>query len=1293
MLGSFSLQNHVNKSYSLDTKPRIFAEWNNNLICEPYVCGTSTRPTSFSEITSVTSIGSSPQSETVNRGFPTPIDETTDCLLLISDDDEESFPISKREVNNGVVTLTIKNAINPIGAGKTIFVESPDSDISGRFVTTSGTDRTKIVYDTGNSALNKNQKTIRNSSVSLAESSYYVDRSSINGSIKFSMVVKSDYENQSDPNYVDAFDVYLTVYGLKSGKRVWSQVSSKKVSVDSRNWEYVDISYANPDEDFDTLDSFRLVIEISVAPGEKAALLIDKFMSFNISPYEVYVDDIMPIKNIFSPNRPGEILVDNPGINVSLNDNTTFPQQPTSVHMAMRWAILRKYNNVQRSVAPYEGNPNNYYVSGSSFASKRFWALYDKKLKTNKIVIKTNAIINKPSSFEIFLLVGDTWQSNIISGESFNDNGILTLYYSGTSWSDQEWEYNLYPKISNQDGDIDKYVEINGISLAVSTLEYSDNNQSIRSFFSYDLNYLDIIEISPRLELDLTDYVVDLKIQKEMHSGDLPLPLGSISSNTASIKFNKYPIIINNSDNFSSETDDIIPISNYAATFSGEEESVKSPLKDMLVRGVKIKGFFDIDESVRGIGATDGKSSVPAFTMYAERWQEDFESVSVECYDSIKKLQSTISRPLYFEGSSVNKIIQGILDSCGFSDYYFDELNSLRVIGKSEETEYSIQNNIPHYWSFTDYSVTDALNDLFKAYQIGMYCDEYGGVKFTSLHEISKRRQNILSESLLYLQDHSDVYSTSNITGIEFLDIEKPSKINLRYKKPYPYTNAPEIKNKIQRQLLEEGQSVRSSTRTIVWEPEENSLVLPYFELLAPGITSKTQKFIKYDVSRTQFINRLIDFSGYLLIDKEIVKYDGLEYKFTPADIVNKKIVPDENNAFTTIIKSPEDIESIRLEAFEKFNKNNILYGPTGTIMNVERGAFGTEPSRHEVITDKQKKDWNIKKFSSSYKNVTDINPSQSSVISFGSGFMSVNSKLSSGGYFIYPEENNTVGKKRKLYARYSLGDIPKNKSGYLGLAVGVEFSGSNIQNGLFIYTGIKSKDKKKNVKLFIQQVVNGSVKPIIKKSELDLDESLFDEDENIDLYVKFDKKMTEMRVFVGPTSVFQKIKKVEKDGVKFERPIDIGQKVDNIKRNGFFGFVALENGVGALDDLAFMESADPRDLSTPEFYDIEDDYSGDKNTGVGFYIGSNTLLNQIVYNRNVNISKDNALNKNNFLWTGSPVARGLKILDVEYSDPPTTSKAVGKFIGYSYTSAAAKTNSVISDGDLIDTGEDEEDA
>lgn len=1283
MLGNSTLQSHISNSYSVDIKPRVFAEWNNNILSKPYMCGTDTFPSTFNNISSINAIGSTPDATSVSRGEATTVvDSISECFLLLSDSDESSVKVSARTIVNGVVTLEVKTGTKAqLGSGKDIYVETSDSDINGKFTTQSGTNKAKIVYDTGNSSLNKNRKVIRNSKVTLSESSYYVDVSSMNGAIKFFMGIKSDYEYQSSQpgggDFVDEFDVLFTAIGFKGSSRVWSQVVTKRVTVNSRQWDYVDIMFSNPDEDFDDIDTVRLEINLSTDIGKKAGLLVNQPSAFGISPYEVYISDIMPVSNIFKSSNSGELVLDNSGITVDLDSTSTFPQQPTTVHMANRFVITNDFDKVQRSVAPYAGNPNNYYVSGSSLASKRFWAVYDKKLKTNKIVIKVNAIITKPSIFQVYLLVDDTWTSGIISSESFDDNGILTLYYDGSDWSATEWAYNSYPKISTSSGTIDKFIEINGIALTVGALQYSTNSESIRDS-SYDLGYLDLIEISPRFELDLTDYLVEFSIDKELSSDESPLPLGSMSSNTASVLLNKYPIVIDQADTLSSQTNDIIPISNYAAHYVSGEEVKNSPLMGMLVKGVKLKGFFDIDQTVSGVGATNGKTSIPAFIMYAESWAENSDGVTIECYDLIKKLQSIKCPSLYFNRKSINEIAYSILDAAGVSDYYINDIMSLRVISlKSNELE-----SIPHFWTNRDNSVAETLNDLFKPYQISMYADEFNGLKFVSLYELATRRKDISNQDIAYIQDINDSNSVSNIGSISFNQMEKPSEISISYKKPYQWNNPPELRKSVRKELLELGQTALASTTKIVWEPEQDSLILPYFELSSPGIISKKQQYIKYNVSKESSLQNNIDYSGYLLIDKEIIKYDGLEYVFTPASIVNKKIVPNEDNSFIAIVKSPEDIVSLRSDALRRFKSaDTIVYGPTGYIRNVERGHFGTVPDRHIVLGQKDEKNWTVKEFAAGYKNVSDVSES-SGIFNVNPGRINVTSKKSSGGYIIYPNENNKVLKKRKLYARCSLGNIPKNKDGYIGVAVGVEISSGAVQNGVFVMLGIDSKKKDREVAIFIQEVVNGSVKNIVKKGKLTIDETLFDEGENIDIYAKFNSDMTKLRVYIGSTSVFQKIKKTKKKGEKIEEVVDFAEEISKVNKSGLFGFVVMEHGVGMLDNLAFVENGDPSLLNSLDFYDLEDDYSGDKNTGSGFYIGSNTLLNQIVYNRNVEMSMSNNLNKNNFIWTGAPVARGLKIIEAEYQDFPSTGGAEAEFLGYTYPSDSVKTTNYLIDED-----------
>ena len=133
--------------------------------------------------------------------------------------------------------------------------------------------------------------------------------------------------------------------------------------------------------------------------------------------------------------------------------------------------------------------------------------------------------------------------------------------------------------------------------------------------------------------------------------------------------------------------------------------------------------------------------------------------------------------------------------------------------------------------------------------------------------------------------------------------------------------------------------------------------------------------------------------------------------------------------------------------------------------------------------------------------------------------------------------------------------------------------------------------------------------------------------------------------------------------------------KISPIKKDGLFGFAALENGRGLLDALAFTVNADPRNLNQITINDLEDGYYSASSTTPAYYANADTLLNQIIYNRFIpgfNSFKDS------FLFTGAPVARGIKIFDVEYQYYPVIASPEIEFLGYTYNIDAIKNPTAV---------------
>jgi hypothetical protein len=461
----------------------------------------------------------------------------------------------------------------------------------------------------------------------------------------------------------------------------------------------------------------------------------------------------------------------------------------------------------------------------------------------------------------------------------------------------------------------------------------------------------------------------------------------------------------------------------------------------------------------------------------------------------------------------------------------------------------------------------------------------------------------------------------------------------------------------------------------VVWEPEGSSEVLPYFELAAPGIVTETQTRVPYNamVEIRSFV-RTIDYSGYLLIDQEIIKYDGKELAFTVGE--------DPSYIRVETVRSKSDIDSIVSEISAQKNSSKITYSPTGYLTNVERGQFGTNPTKHPVLSSGRIFDWSGKEFNSNFSSVSDISKNSGKYFSSTCNITINCNKDNGGGIFIYPDKNNQVLGKRKFFSRYAIKDVPNNKGGYLGSAIGVTVENNKITNGLFIFTGVKPNNKKDKIDLIIKQVYTQGgttkVEDIVTREDLDFEGiNLFEKNDLLETYIEFNADMSRMKLFIGSTSIFSKNKKPTKDDNKTSPVIPVSVEIKPIKKNGLFGFAALKNIIGTLDDLAFTRKSDPKSLNTISINNSDSEYQGDKDSqvGSGFYIGPNGILSQLAFGQFIS-GFDHF--KDGFVFTGAPVARGIKIYEVDYQKYPIISQPKIIFPGYSYEESVANTSVIL---------------
>ena len=1212
MLGNSALQTHFKNNYAVDVKPRVFLEFNGNDIAKPYFYGTGTHPSATYNTLALSITAPSGGSSTAvnSRGLATAISGTANANLLTA---VNSSPILDQSF-----TYT---AQGPVGVK----------------------------------------------------------------SIKFNMFLKSDYKYQISQNNntaLESFDVVFKAYGINTaGQIIVSETVTKSVTVDSVDWTPLSLAFANPD-DINQINRVKLEISMHPPPGWGAYLLISQLTAAAVSEYEVYSENRMPVSEVFETNRPGEFLIDMEAASrpqVFIGTANT-PQRCTPIQMVTNYAVGPKYENMQRAVMPFEGNPYSYYVSGSNTGgteSQKIWSLYMNSFKTNKIVLKINNIAFKPNIFTIKILTSSGWTNVVASADLIDSNGILVLYYNGTTWTTTKWLNHQYPRIRKSDGSIRitgselaGSVNIHGIYFETQGMQIVNTDFQQGSGASFIR--LEMIELSPRLEIDVTDYLESFNIIKELDVEDSVLPIGGISANSVDISLSNILITVQEPD-ILVPTDgdpDIPPFSNF---------SPLSPLKDMLKKGVKVRGGFDVDTTVSGTGINSSKTYVPAFVMYIDQWKDNDFSIDISAFDVVKNLQTMNCRPVYLKGTKINEAIRAVLDPIGFGDYYFDDLRSLRVLSRKKDSQlnFSDDEKLAHFWTSNDNSVTEALQDLFKIYQVGMYADEYGAVRFISLYDYSKYYQSLLGGTKaidIYVQDKTDANSVSNLETVQFSENEKPQSISVKYRIPRV-------------QLAEGGANTKAGknpsliatakeSTKIVWTLQEDLVALPYFEITGGGIRGIAQNYIPYSPIQSTSVFRYIPYSSLLLIDDEVVSYDGKQYQFnysTPtSSLVTKNI----------IIKKEEDIDMVVRDLMGNSSAFNVRYSETGKLMNVKRGLYGTKPSIHTRASVNEGTRWLAKEFTisnSGYKNAVTVNPGSKKFSSTVYG-MQLNSLNNNKMIFLSP--NNTtsnvdiLGYKKKLSATIRIGDIPDSKEGYLGVALGVGMDDDDIDSGLFIWVGKTANKKKKEPVVFIEQVVDGERKVLVAKDAFQYSERLFEEQENLEIIVALNDTRNEATVLIGGTSAFAKqvtvkprpgeeedeSKKPSKEykdfPVKLKKPL---------KRESKFGIVVSQFGSGIIGQVLFGSSRRPKDMNDLNIYNMSDSYAmyGKKTANGAFYIGENTFLDTIVSKQLVPGFNDAA--SDNFVYTANPVARGVKVFEVEYDTYPITSIPRIEFLGYNY--------------------------
>ena len=599
-------------------------------------------------------------------------------------------------------------------------------------------------------------------------------------------------------------------------------------------------------------------------------------------------DKLFPITSIIDPRRPKTA-----GIQYFILGDPTLSERKKS-------GVLNAANYGSSTSFPYR-----LYYPGIKTAYK-YWlskpaqekslldciltVTYPKKSEVaavaNKITIKFETSHGKPTSWNLKLanLAGVYGTSAIYTSSTCPDNGVVNLYYNGSSWSTLTDE-------SAKTWTPTPGVDLTGLKLQVDSI-------------SEDTGYLGIIEISAKYVIDVSSRIVSFNISKNSSDSVTGLvPVGDVTSNSLSLSLNAYD-------------------KQYAYY---DKTGIFDKNKINLFNSIKIKPFVTI-----------GSDKIPLGVFYVSDFAvSEFGDVDINALDGARELQYITPPDIVAQDMSSVAIIRRLLDSIGFTNYYFN----LATTDKS-----SIK---PLYW-YTDISKTvwRHIQDICKDTQMIATFDENDVLQFYPRDYIFNKDK---------LTQFKFRYGTSgvNLPNISRLTIE-----NVPTVKSVKVTYSPQLGSAY---LASATPVYRSGVSFLGAAALINTL-----EAVAPSDTNTSGEVSAKGVVNLEPIaieaqdKKLYSYSGYLLLDKEIIEFDAIEYSYVilATAVYDTALLKYKGPTDTKWITSDSDVSKYQgLAAPQTFT-------PTGRYRIKERNAFAVVPSgdttslKHSVKIDDLKNEW-----------------------------------------------------------------------------------------------------------------------------------------------------------------------------------------------------------------------------------------------------------------------------------------------------------------------------------------------
>ena len=518
-----------------------------------------------------------------------------------------------------------------------------------------------------------------------------------------------------------------------------------------------------------------------------------------------------------------------------------------------------------------------------------------KTAAANKIVVKFETSHSIPTEWSLESTDKDGTKTTIYNGTSAGIvNGVINIYYNGLpTWTTVE-----------SDLDTQKSIDIHKLKLEVKKISVPTST-TVDTSTAPKLGFLGMVELSARYVIDISDRVESFNISANSSDKvDGLVPVGDVTANSMRISINAYDKAYENYDKVNSFNKN----------------------KINLYKNVIVKPYVKVDMETVKLG-----------TFYIDSHSADeFGLVDIMSLDGARELQYIKPPDIVTSDMSSVAIIRRLLDSIGFTNYQFN----LSDDDTSTITPF-------HWYTDKEKTVWQHIQDLCKDTQTVAIFDHNDILQFYPRDKIFAK-DNPIQASFRYSTKYSG--SVANLANISSLSIDNVPSV-----KAIKVLYSPQLSSS----YLVNADNLYTSPVVTLGAAALTDDLLP----VAPKWNEdKPELYAKDGVIRLQPVvisgqeKQFYSFTGYLVVDKEIIEYDAILYEFIPlgAETSESKWITSETD----------------IQKYQGLAKPN-TFKPTGIYRIKARNVFevvkptDTESLTHKVSLDLLTNEWEGRKWTS----------------------------------------------------------------------------------------------------------------------------------------------------------------------------------------------------------------------------------------------------------------------------------------------------------------------------------------